>query len=314
MDRDRRISLTVGLFALVSLSLLAVAILSLSERRGIWRPRYQLVGYYADVSGLVPGAAVWLAGKRVGIVERVGFGERPDTGEPALKVVLQIDRDVQERIRTTSQARIATVGLLGDQIVAISMGSAEGTVLRNGEEIPTLSPYDINQLVSRGASALEGVDALARNLNKAVVGFGDEMGGRRLADALIGLAQIVEEVRDGDGLLHSLIYDQYEGEGIASIESSLALMENILREIDQGEGVLHSLIYDPAGEQDLVLQFLEAGARMNSILAKIDAGEGTLGLLLNDPTLYEEVKLLVGGANRSTMVRGLITLIKPEER
>ena len=35
-------------------------------------------------------------------------------------------------------------------------------------------------------------------------------------------------------------------------------------------------------------------------------------MLLNDPTLYEEVKLLVGGANRSTLVRALINLISTD--
>ena len=48
----------------------------------------------------------------------------------------------------------------------------------------------------------------------------------------------------------------------------------------------------------VVREALEAGARLNSILGKVDRGEGTLGLLLNDPTLYEEVKILVGGARR----------------
>ena len=83
-------------------------------------------------------------------------------------------------------------------------------------------------------------------------------------------------------------------------------LESILREIDQGEGILHSLIYDAPTEQDLVIEALEAGARLNSILAKIDRGEGSLGLIVNDPTLYEDLKLLVGGANRSAVVRGMI--------
>ncbi len=62
-----------------------------------------------------------------------------------------------------------------------------------------------------------------------------------------------------------------------------------------------------------MIEVFEAGARLNSILAKIDRGEGTLGLMLNDPTLYEELKLLVGGANRSTVVRSLIDMVTPDE-
>ena len=61
MDRDRRLSLTVGGLVLASLVALAVAILSLSSQRGIWTPHYRLVGHFNSVGGLIGGAPVWLA-------------------------------------------------------------------------------------------------------------------------------------------------------------------------------------------------------------------------------------------------------------
>ena len=63
-----------------------------------------------------------------------------------------------------------------------------------------------------------------------------------------------------------------------------------------------------------MIEALEAGARLNSILAKIDRGDGTLGLIVNDPTLYEDLKLLVGGANRSAVVRGMIRVLSDEPK
>ena len=103
MERDRRLSLVVGAFVLASLGLLAVAVLSLSSQRGIFTPRYQLVAYYDKVGGLVAGAEVRLAGMRVGRVESVSLASRED-GRPAVRVVLQIDRAVSERIRGDSEA------------------------------------------------------------------------------------------------------------------------------------------------------------------------------------------------------------------
>ena len=308
MDRDRRLSLVVGAFALVSLLLLGVAILSLSSQEGVFTPRYRLVGYYDNVGGLISGAAVRVAGTRVGRVESVGFATRPD-GTPAVRIVLQVDRDVQERIRQDSVAAIATVGLLGDQMVEISMGTEAGRPLVDGEEIRTLSPFDLNVMVTRGSQALESISSLARNLDAVVGDFRAGLGERQVALAFDSLADIVHEVRQGDGLLHSLIYQPYEGGAVRNFEGSLASLDGILREVEQGDGVLHSLIYDDPREQHVVREALEAGARLNSILGKVDRGEGTLGLLLNDPTLYEEVKLLVGGANRSTLVRSLVNLV-----
>ncbi len=45
---------------------------------------------------------------------------------------------------------------------------------------------------------------------------------------------------------------------------------------------------------------------LDAILEKIDNGTGTLGAFVNDPSLYEDVKALMGGANRNRMVRNLV--------
>jgi phospholipid/cholesterol/gamma-HCH transport system substrate-binding protein len=311
MDRDRRLSLSVGAFALVSLAALAFAILSLSTRTGVFAPRYRLIAYYDNVQGLIGGAPVWLAGRPVGRVDSVTFGARPD-GRAALQVVLQIDREVQERIRSDSVATIGTIGLLGDRYVEVSIGTEASDPLEDGAELATITPLDLGSIVAKGTQTLDSIAKLAANLNGVIEGFGKQGGGESLASSAAAFRSIVSQIQDGRGLLHSLIYDEYTGGGVESIERSLERLENILLEIDEGEGILHSLIYDAPTEQDLVLEALEAGARLNSILAKVDRGDGTLGLMVNDPTLYEDLKLLVGGANRSAVVRGMIRLMSED--
>ena len=70
-----------------------------------------------------------------------------------------------------------------------------------------------------------------------IEGFGKEGGGESLASSVGAFRAIVSQIQDGRGLLHSLIYDEYTGGGVGSIERSLARFENILREIDEGEMV-----------------------------------------------------------------------------
>jgi phospholipid/cholesterol/gamma-HCH transport system substrate-binding protein len=307
MDRDRRLSLVVGAFVVGILGILAAAILSLSAERGIWTARYRLVTYFANVQGLIEGAPVRLAGKGVGSVEFISFAAL-GADRPPVRVVLLVDEGVQHRVRSDSVATIGTIGLLGDKYVEISMGSPRGQVLADGAELASVSPLDLNEVVARGTAAIEAITSLTENVNTVVDEFGRNMGGRGLAEAVGAIGDMAQEVRQGEGLLHSLIYDSYEGSGVQSIERSLATFEDILDEVAHGEGILHTLIYEPPQEQDLVMEALAAGANMNSILQKIDRGEGTLGLLVNDPTLYDDLKLLVGGAQRSLLVRSLIRL------
>ena len=52
-----------------------------------------------------------------------------------------------------------------------------------------------------------------------------------------------------------------------------------------------------------VQDFYSSLGHMNSIMSKIDRGDGTLGALINDPSLYEDLKTLLGGANRNRVLK-----------
>ena len=210
MDGARRLSLIVGGFVLAALAALAVMILALSRQEGVFTERYTLVAYFNNVQGLLPNAPVWLAGTRVGRVGSVEFAARED-GKPALEVVLQIDGTVQERIRSDSLASIGTVGLLGDRYVEVSLGTVTGTPLAPGDELRTIDPMDLGLVIDKGAVALDEVAALAANLNAVVEQFDEGRGGEALAGSVAAVGDIVTAVQQGDGLLHSLIYDDYEG-------------------------------------------------------------------------------------------------------
>jgi phospholipid/cholesterol/gamma-HCH transport system substrate-binding protein len=320
MDERRRLSLVVGIFLLAALGAGAFALLSLGTSSGLLERRYRLVTYFDDVQGLVSGAPVRLAGKDVGQVEFVTFATLDDQ-RPPVRVVLQIVRDVQDRVRSDSVASIGTIGLLGDKYVALSMGTSAGRVLEDDDELASVSPIDLSMAVTRGTEAIDNVATLAENLNLVVGSFHEAMGGQRLADATGAAAKaaedlggVVREVREGKGLLHSLIYDDYAGGEVASVTRSLARLEQILKEINEGDGLLHELVYTPANEQELVHQAELATARLANALRKVDDGEGTLGLLVNDPTLYYDLKALAGGTKRSWILRSLVGGDGPESK
>lgn len=306
MERDGRLALVVGSFVLVSLLALAISILSLTSERGLFVTHYTLEARFENVQGLLAGAPVWLAGKDVGRVDEIRF--EPVGSDWPVLVIMGIDVSVQDRIRMDSVASIGTIGVLGDAYVELTVGSAGEPMLRNADELRTLSPINLNLAVAKGGRALDSVADLAENLNRVVEGFNADEGGERAARGLAAASDLLIQVQEGPGLLHSLIYTEYEGEGIESIEHSLSLLENILSEVSDGQGILHTLIYDRSTDRSLVTQTMAAGARLNSILEKIDRGEGTLGLLVNDPSLYEELQQLLGGARRSVVLRSMVRM------
>ena len=321
MEGDRRLSLVVGSFVIATLGLFAVAILALTGEQGLFTPQYTLLARFENVQGLLPGAPVWLAGKEVGRVEQVELvavqdreppaplpGAEPAGLLPPLEVVLRIDESVQQHIRADSVATIGTIGVLGDSYVEIGVGGTGQPVLQAGDSIHARTPANLATALASGTAALDNIATLSGKLNEVVTNFAADDGGKKAAEALAAVSDMAVTVKEGGGLLHSLIYDDYPGGGIESVQASLETLESILDEIRYGDGILHALIYDSPRDQDIVMEAVEAGAKLNSILGKVDRGEGTMGLLVNDPTLYEDIKTLVGGAQRSTVVRTLIRM------
>ena len=54
------------------------------------------------------------------------------------------------------------------------------------------------------------------------------------------------------------------------------------------------------------MQLHKLVANLNGIMEKINDGTGTIGALVNDTALYDNVKSLVGGANRNRIIRNLV--------
>lgn len=317
MNQDARASLTVGAFVLTALVGLGLGILSLSAESGLFQPQYRLIGRFQNVLGLLPGAPVWLGGKEVGRVDRIAF-QAIDDERPVL-VVMRINEDVQDRIRADSQASIGTIGLLGDSYVEISFGTEGARVLIDGDEIGAADPVNVGALMSEGRAALASISELSSSLNAVVQTFAEKEGAERAVDAIEAASDIMIETREGNGLIHSLIFEPYDGGGADAVASLIETTERILGEVEKGDGLLHSLIYAPAEEQsvledasDALRQLTEAGGSLNRVLAKMDAGDGTIGLLLNDPSVYEDLKVLLGGAQRSTLLRSMIRMAVDE--
>lgn len=77
--------------------------------------------------------------------------------------------------------------------------------------------------------------------------------------------------------------------GLATTSKNLAVAtERLKTELAQGGKLTESL------------------AAISSILEKIDNGSGTVGALINDPSLYDDLKSLLGGANRNRIIRNLV--------
>lgn len=336
-------NIKVGVFV-VGLSLtVLISVFILGGSSDLLEGRYTLNGKWEDVAGLKEGAVVRLAGWDVGEVKSIKFDDDLDQRE--LTVQMRILDRYQDRIRTDSEARIDTVGVLGDKYVSISMGTPSEDGLDDKAFIQTQAALDFlgytnkfEDILKNTANITKKVDLMlgpeedaneaqlgksmahiekllanireGRGLLNAVV-HDEEMAGRfksvmrNLDKSSDGLAGVMNEVQNGDGLANEIIYGD-EGVTLARELGELAAsLGRITDDLQSKDSMMHALLYDP--EKAKILDDLgEAIASLKNTSAALENGEGTLGLLANDPALYEDLRALVGGAQRNKLLRAYI--------
>ena len=86
-------------------------------------------------------------------------------------------------------------------------------------------------------------------------------------------------------------------------------MEKNLFAIENGNGVLHSLIYDEQFKNELSSTMANLNATTSNfkdISEILKDGEGTLGALLIDPSVHDSLKGVLGEAQRSKFIRSAV--------
>src|SRR5262245_43116609 len=119
----------VGVFVFLLLVLSATVIFLLGKKSNLFEEMARLKTSFRSASGLRVGAQVRLAGVEVGLVSGVHFPEDPR--DQNVTVELKVRKEVLARITTDSKARIDSMGLLGDKIIDISIGTT-GTPVEPG--------------------------------------------------------------------------------------------------------------------------------------------------------------------------------------
>jgi phospholipid/cholesterol/gamma-HCH transport system substrate-binding protein len=288
--------LRVGLFVLVGLLILAVAIFYVTGA-GVFGPKYRLRTYLPEVSGLSTGAPVRLDGVEIGNVERITLVPR-EHGKPPdhmhnIAVEMRLDRRYQSDILTDSVASLVTEGLLGNRYVNIQRGFS-GVPIKDGQAVPGGEEKAIKEVVERSAEVLANLQALSTEVQDLIAGvqrgkgtlgklLTDEQAYNHLNSILAKGDEIASTVQSGQGTVGKLLMND---EMSNKVEKTIDQLNTILADLRAQKGTLGKLLYDPT----LYDQAKEALANGNAVLGDVRAGKGTFGKLATDETLFNKLR------------------------
>ena len=308
--------LRVGIVTIVSLVVLAVTIVYVGSGGGSpFARKYELKALMSDVNGLKPGAPVRVGGLEVGTVEEVGF----DPKGGMVEVTMKLDRKVQPRITTKSEANLGSLGLLGEKAMDITP-STEGQPIEDGGYITAAAEDPFKGLLTETSEStshlnriLARMDAGEGTLGKALrdeelyyrmVDVGVRLQGvmnklespagplgrlvndnemsRQLASSVKGIDTIVSRIEEGKGPLGALSKDD---QMVADLKSLTASLSEVAAKLQRGEGSAGKLLHD-----DAIYNRLDSlSARLDSLIGRVENGEGSAGKLIRDPEFYNNM-------------------------
>jgi phospholipid/cholesterol/gamma-HCH transport system substrate-binding protein len=154
----------LGAFIVATLAILAAGVFIIGSKEYLFRSTYQLKTQFDNVAGLAVGADVQVGGVHSGTVHSIELPHKPGD---KVTVAMDLDKSTQEIIKRDSVASIETEGVLGNQFVAISFGSAGQAEVKNGDIIQSEPPLLMADLFKKTSGILDSSQQAIQNATLA---------------------------------------------------------------------------------------------------------------------------------------------------
>jgi len=277
MKRSRLITvaqLRVAGLILVAIAILAIALYKLGQAANLFTRRYDLIVYLPAANGLREGGSVTLAGQLVGTVKQIDFLPVDYDTTRNLRIVARIDRSLRDQIRKDSEARLRTMGLLGDKVLDISPGTPPFAVLQPGDTVRVAQSLDYEVVLAKAAGAVDDVVGLTRDL-------------RRISGGLVRGQGTM-----GQLLTNRAMYDE--------LTSAMARANGLFASLQNPNGTFGKMLNDAT----LYNRLTSAVASLDSTLVAVNSSQGSMGRLLRDTTLYTHLVGIAEGADSLVSMLG----------
>ncbi len=281
----------VGVFVGLSITMLVVVLALLGRSRSLFSEKALLYASFDNISGLVVGSPVRLAGVDVGIVQAIRFDR--DLKVKKVRVTLGVQGKYLERICADSVARLSSKGLLGDMLINVSVGSPNFPRLRSGDTLQSQESEGLSQVVESVQDGIGEVRRLVGHVDDRVQTVLSAELAQDLKRVVHASANVMENIERGGGLLHEVIYNPQLAKSGAALLSeaqqsaqhlnqALLRVDGLLAAVQNGNGTLHGLVYRDDGGK-LLAEAQHAAFELASILTEVRQGRGTIhGLVYDD--------------------------------
>jgi phospholipid/cholesterol/gamma-HCH transport system substrate-binding protein len=154
----------LGVFIVMTLAIFVAGVFIIGGKQYLFRSTYRLKAQFDNVVGLDAGADVRVGGVHSGTVRSILLPHQP--GEK-VTVIMDLGKSTHEIIKQDSVATIETEGLLGNQFLALSLGSSASAEVKDGDLISSLPPLEMADLFQKTSNILDTSQQAIQNATQA---------------------------------------------------------------------------------------------------------------------------------------------------
>ena len=142
----------IGIFIAVALAAVVVAAVLFGVQKDFFTKKYNLHFTVDRGTGFTKGMSVKLSGFRIGRVTSIALNE-----QAMVDIFIEIDKKYHTWIRSDSTVKLVKEGLVGDNIVDVSVGSLEKPELKDTDAIMYIKTKGLDELADEIAQKVKPV-------------------------------------------------------------------------------------------------------------------------------------------------------------
>jgi phospholipid/cholesterol/gamma-HCH transport system substrate-binding protein len=292
-EKNKR-TVTVGIFILLGLLILIVAIFTLGGQKRSFAPSLTLHAVFDNVNGLQKGDNVFFSGVKIGTVKDVEF-----YGSAQVRVTMNIEKKVQKYVKKDAKAKIGSEGLIGSKIVVIYEGSPQAAMVAGGEELQV-----------EGTASTDDIMASLQENNRNLVSITSDLKlvSRRLAEGQGTIGALLTNDTLFQSLKATMGNLQMAARNSANLTNSIAAYTAKLQQPGTlAEGLVNDTVI-MSNLHNAVAQINNAAEDTRTFTQslqqageKLQAGNNAAGLLLNDSVVAIQLREIVTNLNSSSV-------------
>ncbi|MDG2062474.1 MAG: MlaD family protein [Flavobacteriaceae bacterium] len=246
---------------------------------------------YSDVEGLVIGANVTISGMNVGKVKNIDFDENYEK----ILVTFSLRNDLN--FSSQSKAQLYEAGLIGGKAIAIIPIYEQGSIVKDGDVLPSDIKPGLTELVNQQIAPLQDkIEGLLTSADSLFAGVSNVMNydtQNNLKLALEGLSVSINNIsRLTENMNHIVTQNEQNFKGT---------MNNLKDTSKNLSQITNSFKKMPLAST--IKNFEETSADLKMIISRLETGNGSAGKFLNDDALYN--KLLGSSEALETLLNDL---------